>query len=549
MLVKPLRAGVLGIAAVLTCVCAVVGLTLPASATVLIDTTPEPSWRVDGVVNATVIVGDVVVVGGTFANAVSPSGATLPRANLAAFSLSSGEPLTTWRADTDATVRALVTDGTSVWVGGNFRNVAGVTKNRIAKVDASSGVLDPLFVASTTNTVRALALRGSALYLGGNFGAVNGATRLRIGKVGSDRGRLDTSFVAVLDGTVHGLAASPTSDEVYTSGAFTLVNGMPRSGVAALNGSTGATDATVFGSATTTVGLDISPDGALLYGAVAASGNAAMAWNTISGARVWRARADGDVQVVRYFNGTVYFGFHDGFAADTTVKLLAADARTGALDPDFRPVIGSFWGVFAIAATVDGVVIGGDFTAVSGQPRQGFAIFAADLPVPIAFLDASTAWRFADQGVRWADWESAGFDDSSWPSGLPQLGYGDGDETTLLTAGPDATRHLAAYFRTSFQVTEAPNSLTLDLAADDGAVVYLNGVEIVRDNMPAGTITNTTRSVVSRSGADENLLRSFTLDPALLNLGTNVIAVEVHQSSNSGAVDLTFDARLGGLAN
>ncbi len=547
MLANPQRAGALGIAAVLAYMCTIVALAVPASATVLVDTTPEPSWRVDGVVNATVIVGDVVVVGGTFANALSPSGATLPRANLAGFSLSTGEPLAGWRADADATVRALVTDGASVWVGGNFRNLAGVGKNRIAKVDALSGAIDPLFTASATNAVRALALRGPSLFLGGNFGAINGATRLRIGKVSADRGRLDTSFVAVLDGTVHGLTASPTSDEVYASGAFTQVNGLPRSGVAALDGSTGATDATVFGSATTTVGLDISPDGALLYGAVAASGNAATAWNTVSGARVWRARADGDVQVVRYFNGTVYFGFHDGFAADPTVKVLAADALTGALDPNFRPVIGNFWGVFAIAASAEAVVIGGDFSAVSGQARQGFAIFAADLPVPIVFLDSSTNWRFADQGVRSPDWESVGFDDSSWPSGRPQLGYGDGDETTLLNAGPDTARHLAAYFRSSFEVTEVPGTLDLLLAADDGAVVYLNGVEIVRDNMPAGAITNTTRSVVSRSGAEENLLRTFTLDPGLLTLGTNVIAVEVHQSSNAGAVDLTFNARLAGF--
>jgi hypothetical protein len=162
-------------------------------------------------------------------------------------------------------------------------------------------------------------------------------------------------------------------------------------------------------------------------------------------------------------------------------------------------------------------------------------------------VDSSTSWRFADVGLRSADWESAGFDDATWPSGLPQLGYGDGDETTLLNSGPDTARHLAAYFRTSFEVTEVPQTLALELAADDGAVVYLNGVEILRDNMPAGAITNTTKSLISRSGADENLLRTFTLDPALLNLGTNVIAVEVHQSSNAGAADLTFNARLAGF--
>ena len=43
--------------------------------------------------------------------------------------------------------------------------------------------------------------------------------------------------------------------------------------------------------------------------------------------RIWRIRADGDVQAVRFANNNVYFGFHDGYLGNNTLRLLAADAR------------------------------------------------------------------------------------------------------------------------------------------------------------------------------------------------------------------------------
>ncbi len=79
-----------------------------------------------------------------------------------------------------------------------------------------------------------------------------------------------------------------------------------------------------------------------------------------------------------YHAGNVFFGFHEGFAGDTSVRLLAADASTGRLEPDFRPTVNSFWGVWALAATARGVVAGGEFTAVSGTRAGRLAFFDAD---------------------------------------------------------------------------------------------------------------------------------------------------------------------------
>ena len=86
-------------------------------------------------------------------------------------------------------------------------------------------------------------------------------------------------------------------------------------------------------------------------------------------------------------------------------------------------------------------------------------------------------------------------------------------------------------------------ALTVRYVRDDGAVIYLNGVEVVRSNMPAGTIGYTTRATTAISGAGESAWLQAPIDPALLVAGTNVIAVEIHQQSPSSS-DVSFDLEL-----
>ena len=78
---------------------------------------------------------------------------------------------------------------------------------------------------------------------------------------------------------------------------------------------------------------------------------------------------------------------------------------------------------------------------------------------------------------------------------------------------------------------------------DDGCVIYLNGVEVVRSNMPSGTVTYTTRATTAIGGTDESAWLEAPIDPALLVAGTNVIAVELHQQSPT-STDISFDLEL-----
>ena len=94
----------------------------------------------------------------------------------------------------------------------------------------------------------------------------------------------------------------------------------------------------------------------------------------------------------------------------------------------------------------------------------------------------------------------------AWTSGPAQLGYGDGDEATTVGYGSDPNnKYITTYFRKTFTVANPSqfNGLTLDLLRDDGAVIYVNGQEVARSNMPTGTINYQTLAATGIGGDDE----------------------------------------------
>jgi hypothetical protein len=81
---------------------------------------------------------------------------------------------------------------------------------------------------------------------------------------------------------------------------------------------------------------------------------------------------------------------------------------------------------------------------------------------------------------------------------------------------------------------------------DDGAAVYLNGSELFRDNLPEGTLTASTRALVSQGGTDEQTWRTWLVPATALVEGLNVLAVETHQFAPDSS-DLGFDLELTGI--
>ena len=171
---------------------------------------------------------------------------------------------------------------------------------------------------------------------------------------------------------------------------------------------------------------------------------------------------------------------------------------------------------------------------------------------PLGNLDndlvlAGSLWKYLDNGTdQGTAWKEPSFDDSSWSLGAAELGYGDGDETTVIDFGPDSNnKFITTYFRHSFNVTDITsiNNLILRVLNDDGTVVYLNGTEIYRDNMPTGEIKFDTLASVGVGGNNEKIFHSSNVDASLLTENINVLAVEIHQINGSSS-DISFDLSL-----
>lgn len=165
-------------------------------------------------------------------------------------------------------------------------------------------------------------------------------------------------------------------------------------------------------------------------------------------------------------------------------------------------------------------------------------------------VPAGAMWRYLDDGSnQGTNWIAAAFDDSGWNEGPAQLGYGDNDEATVVSYGPEKTnKYVTTYFRREFVVADpsAFVGVSLEVLRDDGAVVYLNGREILRSNMPGGTISNRTFAASAVGGASESAFFADLVSPTNLAAGTNLLAVEIHQSDASSS-DISFDLRLTGV--
>ena len=159
----------------------------------------------------------------------------------------------------------------------------------------------------------------------------------------------------------------------------------------------------------------------------------------------------------------------------------------------------------------------------------------------VSLVPYNSVWRFLGTGDTWTtQWNQASFDDSGWDTGLAPLGYG--TSTVYTTVPQPASPSFTSYFRLAFQVDDPTlfEGLALELLRDDGAVVYLNGTEVFRNNMPTGAVVSSTKA-----SSSSNTTVMTTIAASYLVTGTNLLAVEVHDRGNDlTSPDGKFDLRL-----
>ena len=168
----------------------------------------------------------------------------------------------------------------------------------------------------------------------------------------------------------------------------------------------------------------------------------------------------------------------------------------------------------------------------------------------ITLVATGSVWKYLDTGTAPVGyWTSLSFDDSAWNSGRGKFGYGVGDEATVISYGPNpSARYITTWFRRPFVIddTSSIDHLIFRLRRDDGAVVYLNGNELYRENMPAGPVQPSTTAVADVGSTEEATFFKRTVPPTELHSGTNLLAVEIHQFATN-STDLSFDLELTGL--
>ena len=146
-------------------------------------------------------------------------------------------------------------------------------------------------------------------------------------------------------------------------------------------------------------------------------------------------------------------------------------------------------------------------------------------------------WRYYDKGEAPANWKSTGFSDSSWPTGTAPLGYGMTGVKTTVSYGSDAeNKYPTTYFRKTIRLESNPTRsdiFLLNYQVDDGFVVYVNGEEAGRYNMPSGIITFNSYS--SSYAESTPLTGTINMSSSLFKKGDNVIAVEIHNNKASSS--------------
>jgi len=374
----------------------------------------------NGRVNAIVQVGNTVVVGGAFDQVAEPGGPTLTRNNLFAFDATTGAISPDFTTSTSRHVFALATDGTDVFVGGEFGRIGGTDHLRVAKIDLS-GHVQASFQAQVTagSAVDDLAYANGRLYLGGAFTQVDGQARSNLAAVDPATGALfadvNVPFTGLHNGgTTHvaKLDVSPDGSTLVAVGNFTSVGGQSRDQIALLNLIGGAASLSTWSTQrfvhacasrfdTYIRDVDVSPDGS--YFVVATTGafiggvNNGVLCDTASRWELGRTGPNQQPTWVDYAGGdttysiaatgaAIYVGGHfrwwnNPFAGDTVGPGTVKRKGIAALDPinglpfSWNPGRKLGEGVFSLVGTADGLWVGNDTDQIGGETHARLAFF------------------------------------------------------------------------------------------------------------------------------------------------------------------------------
>jgi Ca2+-binding RTX toxin-like protein len=375
------------------------GVALAALSDLSDPNTPGANGRISDIL----VSGDTIYLAGSFTQITDKDGTTFTRNNLAAIDANTGA-VRPWNPNAQNTsgnssvrTMALSSDGSRMFVGGTFTSVGGQTRNRLAAIDPVTGSVDKNWKGTGVNdVVRALVVSGDRLYLGGNFTKVRGEPRKHLAAVNASTAALDPVWTPsatkpdASTSTVWALDVSADGTRIYVGGLFNTISGVVTGKLAALDAVTGTVDP-VFKPATPNHVIAMDVSGGSVYVGTGDDLEGMESFDATTGQLRWSVPGGhpdpraGDVQAITVWGGTVYAGGHGILIGGLTrQRIFAADAATGNIlpwAPEINAGDGGGLGVWALDhdASRNRLYAGGDFTQVTGQPRDRFAQFS-ELP-------------------------------------------------------------------------------------------------------------------------------------------------------------------------
>ncbi|MEJ6648530.1 MAG: lamin tail domain-containing protein [Akkermansiaceae bacterium] len=166
-------------------------------------------------------------------------------------------------------------------------------------------------------------------------------------------------------------------------------------------------------------------------------------------------------------------------------------------------------------------------------------------------ISISAPWRFNEAGADLpSDWATnehpVGGD---WETGAGIIAFENSGTdfpigTALSFPAFNSPFVITYYFETDFTLTAGDlsniDTITLDHYVDDGAIFYINGVEFERYGMLDGPVDFET---TANRGDEAELVEGIQIPMEHLQVGSNRISVEVHQTSSTSS-DIVFGARV-----
>ncbi|MDB5184705.1 MAG: Laminin sub domain 2 [Candidatus Saccharibacteria bacterium] len=438
------------------------------------------TYQTNGIAWSVAQAGGLVFVGGTFTGIKPPGGSTLTtRNNFAVFNAATGAPTACALSftGTSATVRTLNVspDQKTLYVGGYFSAVNGVTRHNLAAITIAGCSLNTNWHPSPNATVRAIQSTSTAVYYGGDINLVNGVSRhyaAANSAVGTATPGALLPWAPVLSKNLRALGLKPDNSVVLLGGDFDTVNGADSHALAVVDATGSGANVVTYPNyfvPVHSVVKDFAVDSTGFYtgnegtGSGVFDGRIAIDWSSYT--QRWRDTCLGATQAVVVYNSVLYSGSHahdcssmGEYPDGARHHLLAEgvnDPHLLSWFPQTNEGLGEGLGPrdMVVATGSDGAKymwVVGEFTTVNGKAQEGITRFGA----------TSDFVPSAPTGVA-ATTTAAGVAEISWGTSLDNDNisltykiYKDGSSSPLYTVAANST----FWSRPSLSYTDAGNT-------------------------------------------------------------------------------------------